>query len=184
MRSGSANQLYPNKKDPTDGRKLCAWCETRLPFRKQRYCSRECLDEIWIRTNPGHARSKVYDRDQGVCANCGTDTQRFKKLLREWPRVSYHFKSKALDALAEQFALAGISTRRKIGSYSRFGHTWEMNHITPVADGGGLCGLENLETLCLPCHRKETAAQAASRAAKARLEKGLATQLKIFSAGE
>lgn len=40
----------------------------------------------------------------------------------------------------------------------------------PVAEGGGQCGLENLRTLCLPCHRKVTAelkARLAKRSRKA-----------------
>ena len=38
---------------------------------------------------------------------------------------------------------------------------WEMDHIIPVVEGGGCCGLDNLQTLCLPCHKLDTAALAA-----------------------
>lgn len=41
---------------------------------------------------------------------------------------------------------------------------WEMNHIIPVSEGGGSCGLDNLETLCMACHGTESARQAAKRA--------------------
>ncbi|MCB1713230.1 MAG: HNH endonuclease, partial [Candidatus Riesia sp.] len=34
---------------------------------------------------------------------------------------------------------------------------WAMDHIIPVHRGGGSCGLWNLQTLCLPCHKKKTA---------------------------
>jgi hypothetical protein len=43
-------------------------------------------------------------------------------------------------------------------------HAWEAHHVVPVVEGGGECGLEGLVTLCLPCHRRETAALAAQRA--------------------
>ena len=33
---------------------------------------------------------------------------------------------------------------------------WEVDHIVPVAEGGGACGLENLRTLCYRCHPAET----------------------------
>ena len=33
---------------------------------------------------------------------------------------------------------------------------WEADHILPVAEGGGECDLENIRTLCLICHRKQT----------------------------
>lgn len=34
---------------------------------------------------------------------------------------------------------------------------WEADHIVPVEKGGGLCGLDGMQTLCAPCHRKKTA---------------------------
>ena len=34
---------------------------------------------------------------------------------------------------------------------------WDADHIVPVVEGGGECGLDNYRTLCLPCHRKVTA---------------------------
>lgn len=41
---------------------------------------------------------------------------------------------------------------------------WEANHIVAVVEGGGECGLDNMETLCPPCHQRETARLAARRA--------------------
>lgn len=40
----------------------------------------------------------------------------------------------------------------------------EIDHIIPVIEGGGCCGLENLRTLCRTCHIAETAALARRRA--------------------
>lgn len=34
---------------------------------------------------------------------------------------------------------------------------WDADHIVPVAEGGGGCGLENLRTLCRVCHGRVTA---------------------------
>ena len=44
---------------------------------------------------------------------------------------------------------------------------WEADHIVPVADGGGECGLENYRLLCRGCHVKVTLAWRAQRAAAA-----------------
>jgi 5-methylcytosine-specific restriction endonuclease McrA len=48
---------------------------------------------------------------------------------------------------------------------------WEADHIKPVVEGGGQCGLENLRTLCVPCHKRATAELAARRARARQLEK-------------
>jgi len=47
------------------------------------------------------------------------------------------------------------------------GSFWQMDHRLPVAEGGGSCGLDNLRTLCTPCHAVETA-RLAQRLAGAR----------------
>ncbi len=52
---------------------------------------------------------------------------------------------------------------RQIPWHRRFGRWWDADHIRPVAEGGGVCGLDNLQTLCLACHRQKTAAQRAAR---------------------
>ena len=42
---------------------------------------------------------------------------------------------------------------------------WECDHIVPVIEGGGTLGRDNLRVLCTACHKGETAALAARRAA-------------------
>ena|SRR4030065_329029 len=34
--------------------------------------------------------------------------------------------------------------------------SWQADHIIEVRDGGGGCGLDNFQTLCLKCHKKKT----------------------------
>ena len=33
------------------------------------------------------------------------------------------------------------------------GNAWHADHIVPVYAGGGMCQLDNLRTLCVPCHQ-------------------------------
>lgn len=35
--------------------------------------------------------------------------------------------------------------------------TWQADHILPVHKGGGACGLDNFQTLCIDCHKEKTA---------------------------
>lgn len=51
------------------------------------------------------------------------------------------------------------------------GFWWQADHIVPVAEGGGACGLENLQTLCTPCHKAKTAAQAREAAERRQARK-------------
>jgi len=39
------------------------------------------------------------------------------------------------------------------------GGFWDADHIIAVHDGGGSCGLDNIRTLCIACHKKNTAEQ-------------------------
>jgi hypothetical protein len=44
-------------------------------------------------------------------------------------------------------------------------HAWHCDHIVPVYAGGGEATVENARTLCIPCHQRVSALQAAQRAA-------------------
>lgn len=47
--------------------------------------------------------------------------------------------------------------RGRCAECGRVGMEWEADHILEVVNGGGACGLENLQTLCSdPCHRQKT----------------------------
>lgn len=114
----------------------------------QTFCSPDCVHEHKLRSNPGYLRDCLFARDRGVCAVCRTDTV---AVLAELRRLAPKARKRAVDAL-------GYAAHRvKIGSL------WDADHIRPVAQGGGECGLENLTTLCVACHRRKTAAQARAR---------------------
>ena len=54
------------------------------------------------------------------------------------------------------------------------GAFWQMDHATPVAEGGGSCGSDNLRTLCTPCHAAATR-DLAARLASTRRDKRAAS---------
>jgi 5-methylcytosine-specific restriction endonuclease McrA len=61
------------------------------------------------------------------------------------------------ELLAKGFKLSG---RRSL---------WDADHIVPVSEGGGLCGLDGYRTLCIPCHKRVTADLRARMAAKPKI---------------
>jgi len=54
------------------------------------------------------------------------------------------------------FLKLSIKVLNTIVKTPKEGQFWQADHINPVAEGGGECGLENYRTLCVPCHRDVT----------------------------
>lgn len=133
------------------------WCRCGCgnevpPGRRQTTCSTACIEAWRLRNDPKRIRWVVFDRDHGICAHCGTDTE---KLLNECRKASYR---------------AGRSYRLEPppGFPAVDRNWWEADHIVPVIEGGGQCGPEGYRTLCIPCHKLETAALARRRAERRR----------------
>ncbi len=121
-----------------NGRCLCRWCNVEVPPGRLTFCSEWCVEEWKLRSDPGHLRDRVFERDRGVCAVCGLDC------MAELRRV------KRLRGAAR--AKANLEWRGR-GRKT----LWDADHIVPVGEGGGECDLANMRTLCLKCHRLHTA---------------------------
>lgn len=158
---------------------LCRRCATECPTARNTFCSNECVHEWKLRTQPAYQAVHVLERDNGVCALCGVDTiallAELKRLRSEDRRArreagmsaprdedpnTYSWE-KTEGAFGTR--VAALSLPRHLVYLTR--RLWEMDHVTPVVEGGGSCGLDNLRTLCWACHRRETAALAKRRAA-------------------
>lgn len=154
-----------------NGRGFCKWCEKEVPEGRRAWCDEECIDESRRRTDLGYQRRLVEERDKGICALCGIDTGEVSDLAER-------FQSEARDVLKTKSKGFGRNRYKywPHGDYKDFlramgftrQHVWEMDHILPVSEGGGGCGLENLRTLCIPCHDQETAKLKARLAAARR----------------
>jgi 5-methylcytosine-specific restriction protein A len=116
---------------------VCRWCGKEVPKGRYTFCGDACVEEWKLRTNPGYLREKVFERDRGVCAMCGLDTEALRKNKRK------------LDYAARRQFEKDWGARRNL---------WDADHTVPVVEGGGECGLANMRTLCLKCHRTVTAA--------------------------
>jgi len=63
----------PDLKTGENGRCLCRWCSLEVPSGRRTFCSDWCVEEWKLRSDPGHLRERVLERDRGVCAVCGLD---------------------------------------------------------------------------------------------------------------
>ena len=129
-----------------NGETLCRWCNKAVKPPRRTMCSAECAHEIRIRTSNKYLRECIYKRDKGICEICNLDT---KKIAKEALKLD-------LEQRVNYLKEYNISIKRKIWKRKFGGGLWDADHILPVKDGGGSCGLENLRTLCISCHKLVT----------------------------
>lgn len=130
------------------GEPICRWCRTVVRPPRRTFCGDACVHEWKVRSSPGYVRERVWKRDRGVCRLCGFDVG---KAERGWRRR----KPRPFDRYARRQWRAARPR-------------WEADHILPVADGGGLCGLDNYRLLCRSCHLNVTSAWRKARVTDAR----------------
>lgn len=139
------------------GRRLCRWCGQEVPPGRLTFCGPNCIDEHKVRTDPGHVRRLLAKRDLEVCAACGLDCSALKLQLQAEPD-----RRRRLDLLHRH----GWSGPYAVDCAYSARSLWDADHIVPVVEGGGGCGLEGYRTLCVPCHLKATAELRARLSAK------------------
>ena len=122
---------------------MCRWCKGVVSGRRRTFCSDACVHEWRLRSSTSYLRECVLERDRGVCALCGLDTVRLRRRVMRLPFAKRMSEIRRLQV--DGLAFRGRKT------------WWEADHIVPVVEGGD-SNLENVRTLCIPCHRKVTAA--------------------------
>lgn len=154
LKTGFPMWLKPNLRfkrylEPTDlpNRPVghCRWCGERLKSAEFSWCSKGCFLEYGIRSSHRIMLNNVYKRDGGICCLCGIDTSEIYNIML--------FIYKTPEEFVLQGKQGGWGIWHTSTPVARF---WEADHIVPVSEGGGCCGLNNLRTLCIPCHKKET----------------------------
>lgn len=171
----------------------CRYCTKPVPKGRRNWCSQDCIDEYRIRNDPGFARARVFERDHGVCSACGRDTEALALRVGAWLVCDWVLEITGSSGQLEHHKgdLFARAQRRRAFAY-RFGirmlshwacppwpgsdgipragirTLWEMDHVRPVVEGGGGCGLDNLRTLCCPCHKRASRELAARRAEQRR----------------
>src|SRR5215467_6079823 len=129
-----------------NGRPLCRWCNLEVPKPRRTFCSRYCVHEHRLRSDPGYLRSQTFERDRGICAICGCDTEKLRRVL--WRALRHVGRKRLGTAWREILETMGVSPGRLFSGKS----LWDADHIVPVIEGGGECDLSNIRTLCTCCH--------------------------------
>lgn len=129
---------------------MCRWCKGAVSGRRRTFCSDACVHEWRLRSSSSYLRECVFERDTGICAICGVDTHRFRRKIM---RLPFAERMREIRALQQRGV---IHKRRK--------SWWEADHIQPVVEGGD-SSLDNMRTLCIPCHRGVTRELAVKRRA-------------------
>ena len=121
--------------------RVCRWCKGVVGGRRRTFCSDACVHEWRLRSSGTYLRECVFERDRGVCAICRTNTDTQRRAIMRLPFSRRMRELRALQA-------SGVIHRGRKS-------WWEADHILPVVEGGD-SNLENIRTLCIPCHRNAT----------------------------
>lgn len=141
-----------------NGFRLCRWCGEEVRPPRRTFCSDAHVHEWKLRSSVKYLREKVYERDLGKCASCGVDTRLQRIRLEDAFQSAGDARDPAYRALLKSLDLTASEAKKSL---------WQADHIKPVAEGGGLCGLEGIQTLCVKCHKRKSRGQASYAAPKA-----------------
>ena len=132
------------------------WCGFATKRPRKTWCSDACV-RSYQAILPKTCAYISYRRDRGICQLCGVDTIRlqslFLKFRQRWATATTPEESAEWRAVFDTFCghlrdLGFVVTHCQLKSMT------EADHIRPVVEGGGLTGVENYRTLCVPCHKE------------------------------
>jgi 5-methylcytosine-specific restriction endonuclease McrA len=129
------------------------------------FCSAACVHVWKLTSQPAYARRMVGRRDHGICVECHPDVQRL--IADADAMTSIQMPHLQPGSRERHDAFMTLLSPHRCGA-------WEMDHILPVVEGGGVpddiaaltaeAVLANLRTLCRAHHRAVAAALARRRA--------------------
>jgi hypothetical protein len=96
-------------------------------------------------------RARLYDERGRRCEGCGVSLEDVAAAFAWYA----DWFSRVAVRLFRWFPSPGEF--RDAAGYAGAGHVWELNHKLAVIEGGALLDPDNLEVLCLRCHRPHTA---------------------------
>ncbi len=165
----------------------CRECGSPVPKGRVSWCGDDCVQAHALRTDPNAQRLAVFGRDRGVCSECGLDCVKLRGKIRPLTSKglvaitilgSYRSNGNALpEFYCDRFGASQAAAIDRacdlvmeLGLLSHIGHRstfWDMDHKVPLWEGG-TNEINNLRTLCIPCHRVATRDGASKRASQRR----------------
>ncbi|KAJ2230778.1 hypothetical protein H4R99_007266 [Coemansia sp. RSA 1722] len=154
----------------TNGFLLCLWCGKETGSKKKLFCAAPrgnsrrlttgfgegCEHEHRMRRDNQYVRDQLKMRDRGVCCYCSAETHEL--YLQATKCQTIEARNKMFKELAKDNPEWLKKVRRPLASMEygfNEGMFWEAAHRIDVKHGGGLCGLDGYNTLCVPCHNVE-----------------------------
>lgn len=139
----------------------CTWCGKPVPKGCQTWCSPECVAAFQERCDSAAQARLVEQRDAWTCQQCGRDT-----------KLAKQNGLRAAEEVAKAFGVGRYGKESREAQHAAMqqhgwerGHWYEVDHIVPVVEGGGLMGIANLRLLCGVCHAEATRQLAKRRSA-------------------
>lgn len=146
----------------------CPWCG-EMSGEKRRRWHPECVTAYRVACFSGDQRRALWKRDRGICAACGVDT---RMVMLRWRAI----RPAARWADVPNLQPSSVPNRRSWytpvecrtleWAADHIKPLWSRPAVVPLADRATWWGMENLQTLCDPCHKAKTRAEAGLRAGK------------------
>jgi hypothetical protein len=137
--------------------KKCCWCNVNdIKPPKRRYCSTNCVSSGWFYANPQDPKCKMWlfiNRQNCICYGCGEDFQ--EEVAQRIIKKREHYDRMKKNYPTENAYWEGPVPYHAIGDNT--GHIWQVDHIIPMFKGGHGLDLNNIQVLCVPCHKRKSA---------------------------
>lgn len=130
---------FPKRQRREDGTYGCRGCGSDIPKGRKSWCSKKCYNTF----EPSRVIHAVKLRDKGICQMCSFDIE---TALKAWQHRYWERSRQSGQDYATWPEWKSANPKPPKANY---------DHIIPFSEGG-MTILENMRTLCEPCHKERT----------------------------